>query len=204
MDTRTQLQPSVRYLTQRDNINPFTGLPDGHNQCMVATFTMMTNWLGDKYGIPILQQYNERTHLLNVGISPDKVELRRYNSENHAIVINKLLKDLKLTQQLKSKLLRWNEVKELSIQKQSPVEVSGLITKLGHIILYIGNNKWHDPYGKCSEKTLSYNGEGFSINGAGIEYTDKFILERIFRIINKNGNTIATDQKRTCWYFEGI
>ena len=81
-----------------------------------------------------------------------------------------------------------------------------MITEHGHIILYIGNNKWHDSYGKCSEKTLAYNGEGFTTDGSNIEYSEKFVLERIFRNLDPTpqGKTIKTNVARTCWYYTGL
>ena len=63
----------------------------------------------------------------------------------------------------------------------SPIIVGSMITSYGHIIVYIGNNKWHDPYGKCSEETLSYYGKGFDILGSNVEYSDRFVRDRIFR-----------------------
>jgi hypothetical protein len=199
-----EIIPTPRYLTQRDNLNPFTGKPDPNNQCMVATFTMLANWLGDKLNIPELQNYTEIEHLTLVGRSAQEIEKRRYISGNHAEVINQKLKNLKLPQKLVSGLFNWIQVKNIAKEKKSPVEVGSMITKSGHIILYIGNNKWHDSYGKCSEKTLAYNGEGFTTNGASIEYSEKFITERIFRECDKNGITIKTNVPRTCWYFTGL
>jgi hypothetical protein len=199
-----EIIPSVRYLTQRDNINPFTNKPDPHNQCMVATFVMLTNWLGDKLEIPELSKYTEKEHLIAVGKSAQEIEKRRYISVNHAIAINDKLKKLNLKQKLVNGLFNWTEVKNLCKEKRSPVEVGSMITKSGHIILYIGNNKWHDSYGKCSEKTLAYNGEGFNTNGANVEYSEKFVLERIFRNADSQGKTIKTNVARTCWYYTGL
>ena len=199
-----EIIPTPRYLTQRDNLNPFTKKPDPNNQCMVATFVMLTNWLGDKLNIPELQNYTEIEHLTLVGRSALEIESRRYISVNHAIAINDKLKKLNVKQKLVNGLFNWMEVKNLCKEKRSPVEVGSMITKSGHIILYIGNNKWHDSYGKCSEKTLAYNGEGFTTNGANIEYSEKFINERIFRECDKNGITIKTNVPRTCWYYTGL
>ena len=199
-----EIIPTPRYLTQRDNLNPFTGKPDPNNQCMVATFVMLANWLGDKLNIPELSNYTELEHLTLVGRSAQEIEKRRYISGNHAEVINQKLKNLKLSQKLVSGVFNWIQVKNIAKEKRSPVEVGSMVTKSGHIILYIGNNKWHDSYGKCSEKTLSYNGEGFNTNGANVEYSEKFILERIFRECDKNGITIKTNVPRTCWYYTGL
>jgi hypothetical protein len=199
-----EIIPTVRYLTQRDNINPFTGKPDPHNQCMVATFVMLTNWLGDKLEIPELSKYTEKEHLIAVGKSAQEIEKRRYFSGNHAEAINQKLKSLKLSQKLTSGVFNFTQVKNICNEKRIPIEVGSMITKSGHIILYIGNNKWHDSYGKCSEKTLAYNGEGFNTNGANVEYSEKFVLERIFRECDKNGNTIKTNVPRTCWYYTGL
>ena len=196
--------PTPRYLTQRDNKNPFTGKPDPNNQCMVATFVMLTNWLGDKLNIPELQKYTEIEHLTLVGRSAQEIESRRYNSTNHAEAINNKLKSLKLSQKLVSGVFNWIQVKNIAKEKRSPVEVGSMITGSGHIILYIGNNKWHDSYGKCSEKTLAYNGEGFTTDGSNVEYSDKFVNERIFRNADPQGKTIKTNVARTCWYFNGL
>jgi hypothetical protein len=165
---------------------------------------MLANWLGDKLNIPDLKNYSEIEHLTLVGRSAQEIEKRRYISGNHAEVINQKLKNLKLSQKLVSGVFNWIQVKNIAKEKRSPVEVGSMVTKSGHIILYIGNNKWHDSYGKCSEKTLAYNGEGFTINGANIEYSEKFITERIFRECDKNGNTIKTNVPRTCWYYTGL
>jgi hypothetical protein len=199
-----EIIPTPRYLTQRDNKNPFTGKPDPHNQCMVATFTMLTNWLGDKLEIPELSNYTEIEHLTLVGKSEKEIEKRRYFSGNHAEAINQKLKSLKLSQKLTSGVFNYTQVKNICNEKRVPIEVGSMITKSGHIILYIGNNKWHDSYGKCSEKTLAYNGDGFNTNGANVEYSEKFVLERIFRECDKNGNTIKTNVPRTCWYYTGL
>jgi hypothetical protein len=196
--------PTPRYLTQRDNKNPFTGKPDPNNQCMVATFTMLANWLGDKLNIPDLKNYSEIEHLTLVGRSEKEIESRRYNSSNHADVINQKLKNLKLSQKLVSGVFNWIQVKNIAKEKRSPVEVGSMVTKSGHIILYIGNNKWHDSYGKCSEKTLAYNGEGFTTDGSNVEYSEKFVLERIFRNADAQGKTIKTNVARTCWYYTGL
>jgi hypothetical protein len=196
--------PTPRYLTQRDNKNPFTGKSDPNNQCMVATFTMLANWLGDKLKIAELQNYTEIEHLTLVGRSEKEIESRRYNSSNHADVINQKLKSLKLSQKLVSGVFNFIQVKNIAKEKHSPVEVGSMITGSGHIILYIGNNKWHDSYGKCSEKTLSYNGEGFTTDGSNVEYSEKFVLERIFRNADPQGKTIKTNVARTCWYYNGL
>jgi hypothetical protein len=196
--------PTPRYLTQRDNKNPFTGKPDPNNQCMVATFTMLANWLGDKLNIAELSNYTEIEHLTLVGKNLQEIESRRYISVNHAIAINDKLKKLNLKQKLVNGLFNWMEVKNLCKEKRSPVEVGSMVTKSGHIILYIGNNKWHDSYGKCSEKTLAYNGEGFTSDGSNVEYSEKFVLERIFRNADSQGKTIKTNVARTCWYYTGL
>jgi hypothetical protein len=171
---------------------------------MVATFTMLTNWLGDKLQIAELQNYTEIEHLTLVGRSAQEIEKRRYNSSNHAEVINQKLKSLKLSQKLVSGVFNWIQVKNIAKEKRSPVEVGSMVTKSGHIILYIGNNKWHDSYGKCSEKTLAYNGEGFTTDGSNVEYSEKFITERIFRNADSQGKTIKTNVPRTCWYYTGL
>jgi hypothetical protein len=171
---------------------------------MVATFTMLANWLGDKLQISELQKYSEIEHLTLVGRSAEEIEKRRYISNNHAEVINQKLKSLKLSQKLVSGIFNWIQVKNIAKEKKSPVEVGSMITGSGHIILYIGNNKWHDSYGKCSEKTLAYNGEGFTTDGSNVEYSEKFVLERIFRNADPQGNTIKTNVPRTCWYYTGL
>jgi hypothetical protein len=199
-----EITPTPRYLTQRDNKNPFTGKSDPNNQCMVATFTMLANWLGDKLNIFELSNYTELEHLTLVGRSEKEIESRRYNSSNHAEVINQKLKSLKLPQKFVSGVFNWIQVKNIAKEKRSPVEVGSMITGSGHIILYIGNNKWHDSYGKCSEKTLAYNGEGFTSDGSNVEYSEKFVLERIFRNADSQGKTIKTNVARTCWYYTGL
>lgn len=204
MEQLRDINPIPRFLTQRDNINPFTNKPDPDNQCMVANFTMLTNWLGDRLQIPELQKYTEFEHLKLVGKSEKEVESRRYISINHAIVINDILQKLKLKQKLVNGQFNWMQVKNLCKEKRSPVEVGSMITKHGHIILYIGNNEWHDPYGKCSESTLSYFGDGFSRNGERIIYSEKFITERIFRESDKTGKTLKINTSRLCWYFTGL
>jgi hypothetical protein len=165
---------------------------------------MLTNWLGDKLNISELSNYTELEHLTSVGRSEKEIESRRYNSSNHAEVINQKLKNLKLSQKLVSGVFNFIQVKNIAKEKKSPVEVGSMITGHGHIILYIGNNKWHDSYGKCSEKTLAYNGEGFTSDGSNVEYSEKFVLERIFRNADSQGNTIKTNVPRTCWYFTGL
>jgi hypothetical protein len=167
---------------------------------------MLTNWLGDKLQIAELQNYTELEHLTLVGKNAQEIEKRRYNSTNHAEAINQKLKSLKLSQKLVSGVFNWIQVKNIAKEKHSPVEVGSMITGHGHIILYIGNNRWHDSFGKCSEKTLAYNGEGFSTDGSNVEYSEKFVLERIFRNLDPTprGKTIKTNVARTCWYYTGL
>jgi hypothetical protein len=165
---------------------------------------MLTNWLGDKLQIAELSNYTEIEHLTLVGRSEKEIESRRYNSSNHAEAINQKLKNLKLSQKLVSGVFNFIQVKNIAKEKRSPVEVGSMITGSGHIILYIGNNKWHDSFGKCSEKTLAYNGEGFTTDGSNVEYSDKFVNERIFRNADPQGKTIKTNVARTCWYFNGL
>lgn len=201
MIKKSSINPKVKYLTQRDNINPYTGKKDGHNQCMVASFVMLVNWLGDKYDNKSLQVYNEFTHLCIVGRNAEELEKRRYRSINHAEVVNPLIQNVGLSRiQLKSKYLKYDEMKKLSNEKKSPIIVGSMVTSYGHIIVYIGDNKFHDPYGKCSEYTLRYTGKGFSVNGAEVEYSEKFCKERIFR----SGDLKTANSSRLCWYFEGI
>ena len=198
MILRKDVNPPVKYLTQRDNINPYTGKKDGHNQCMVASFTMLVNWLGDKLKNKHLQVYNEFTHLAIVGKNANEIERRRYNSINHATPLNLMFENLKLKQRFKSLQMNYDEVQDKCKKIGSPIIVGSMITSYGHIIVYIGNNKWHDPYGKCSEETLSYYGKGFDILGSNVEYSDRFVRDRIFRSHDlKNTNT-----KRLCWWVE--
>lgn len=204
MEIIRDINPIPRYLSQRDNINPYTKKNDPHNQCMVATFTMLANWLGDKLNIPELSNYQEIEHLRIVGRSAKEIEQRRYSSLNHADAVNTYLKKLGVSQKLVSGVFTWQQVKNICKEKNSPVEVGGMITKQGHIILYIGNNEWHDPYGKCSESTLSYGGNGYTPDGSFIKYSEKFIIERIFRNVDTLGNTSKINVARTCWYYNGL
>ena len=142
---------------------------------MVACFTMLANWLGDKLNIPELSNYREEEHLKIVGRSEKEIEQRRYSSLNHADAVNTFLKKLGLKQKLVSGVFNYTQVKNICKEKKSPVEVGSMVTKSGHIILYVGNGEWHDPYGKCSENTLSYNGNGFTLDGSFVKYTDKFV-----------------------------
>lgn len=62
--------PRVKWLSQRDNLNAFTGDLEAHNQCMVSSFTMMMQWLRDYLiynGLPSFENYNEFTHYIVVG-----------------------------------------------------------------------------------------------------------------------------------------
>lgn len=204
MTALRDINPTPRYLSQRDNINPFTKKNDPHNQCMVATFTMLANWLGDKLDITDLQKYSETEHLTRVGRSAREVEQRRYSSLNHADAVNQELKRLGVSQRLTSGKLTWEQVKSITKEKKSPVEVGSMITKHGHIILYIGNDEWHDPYGKCSEITLSYSGQGYTPNGSFVKYSEEFIKEFIFRECDPTGKTTKTNIARTCWYYNGL
>lgn len=204
MEIIRDINPVPRYLSQRDNINPYTKKNDPHNQCMVACFTMLANWLGDKLSITELQKYSETEHLTRVGRSAKEIEQRRYSSLNHADAVNQELKRLNVSQRLVSGKFTWEQVKSITKEKKSPVEVGSMITKHGHIILYIGNGEWHDPYGKCSENTLSYSGDDFTTNGAFCNYSEKFVTERIFRECDSNGNTTKINVPRTCWYFNGL
>lgn len=204
MEIIRDINPTPRYLSQRDNINPFSKKSDPHNQCMVATFTMLANWLGDKLQISELSNYQEIEHLKIVGRSEKEIEQRRYSSLNHADAVNTFLKKLGVSQKLVSGVFNYTQVKNICKEKKSPVEVGSMVTKAGHIILYVGNGEWHDPYGKCSENTLSYNGNGFTPDGSFVKYTDKFVNERIFRNVDSVGNTTKINVPRTCWYYTGL
>ena len=53
-------EPYPRHLTQRDNVNPHK--PEVNtpaSQCSIATFTMLMNWIGDKYNIPEFSKLTE-------------------------------------------------------------------------------------------------------------------------------------------------
>lgn len=204
MTALRDINPTPRYLSQRDNINPYTKKSDPHNQCMVACFTMLANWLGDKLNIPELSNYQEIEHLKIVGRSAKEIEQRRYSSLNHADAVNTFLKKLGVSQKLVSGVFNYTQVKNICKEKKSPVEVGSMITKHGHIILYIGNEEWHDPYGKCSEITLSYSGQEYTPDGSFVKYSEEFIKEFIFRECDPTGKTIKTNIARTCWYYNGL
>jgi hypothetical protein len=121
---------------------------------------MFTNWIGSKYNNDKLINYTELEHLKNVGISAELVEKRRYISKNHGDTINKFLVEYGINAKLVSRQMNWNEVKEYSEKFNSPIVIATMITSYGHIVLYVGDGLIHDPYGKCSEITNSYSGNG--------------------------------------------
>ena len=188
-----ELQPAVPFLSQRDNINPFTGKPDGHNQCMVASFTMCMNWLGLYFKNKFLMQYSEHLHLTLVGKNIQEIESRRYNSVNHADACNKLLREVFDFNNIsfQKKDCSFDEMVELYQKKKSPIIVGTLITDAGHIVVYHGN-KYHDPYGIYDPITKRYSFRT-PRDGENVEYSAEVSREILFR-----------NQKRRCWYIEGL
>ena len=197
------IEPKVRYLSQRDNINPFTSKLEPSSQCMVASFTMIMNWLGDKYNKEELsKQFNEFLELTLVGKNSKEVESRRYNSYNHAEICNAYIKHIKapLNVFFKSGVFSYDEIKKISEIKKSPLIVGSMITHHGHIIVYTGNDSWNDPYGFANEQ-----GQYIDKNGEGVKYSENFCRNFIFREVDPNTKlTSKANTKRTCWYIEGI
>ncbi|MDX1959092.1 MAG: hypothetical protein SFU98_11005 [Leptospiraceae bacterium] len=184
------IQLPVRYLSQRDNRNPYTGKLDPHNQCMVSSFVMLMNWIGDKSYHNFFINYSEELHLTLVGLNPKELEKRRYNSFYHARICNTLLQETKVKLRFQTKDLNYSELQSLFQEVSSPVIVASLITTAGHILVYLGDS-WHDPYGKCSEETGQYSGKGFKSSGESIVYSEKFITKKIFK-----------NQRRRCWFLK--
>jgi len=181
------IKPDINYLTQRDNVNPFTGKPDGHNQCMVASFTMVMNWLGNKYNIDYLKIYTESMHLLLVGKNINMVEKLRYNSDNHASVCNYILSLYDIKIRFKKYDCDFEQMKKLQSNRNCPVIIGTMISSVGHIVVY-ADGFYYDPYGKCSELTGKY---GNDFDGNKIVYSDNFSANNVFR-----------NQKRRIWVVE--
>ena len=62
-------KPEIIWLSQRNNLNAFTGELEAHNQCMIASFTMMMQWLRRyliENKLPSFEHYDELTHYIVV------------------------------------------------------------------------------------------------------------------------------------------
>lgn len=212
--------PHVIQLTQRDNIHPFTEEEERAKQCMVASFTMMMNWLGTLLNLEQLtKQYNEHLHLTLVGsdlqqalrknpkyanldgeqfekIFLPEFDKYRYFSNNHASMCNTYLKNLKTGYQFKQANLNLAQCKEIVETKNSPVIVGTMMTNHGHIVVFDG--LWQDPYGHAEHEIRPYNAIYKNENGSDSDYPDSFARSMIFRTMkqlktgNKNGKPAYT------------
>ena len=193
-------KPEIIWLSQRNNLNAFTGELEAHNQCMIASFTMMMQWLRRyliENKLPSFEHYDELTHYIVVSETRERARKLRFSSINHANKLNVMLAQKKIPFQFVSKNLDFFEVKQVVGALNTPVLIGTMETDSGHIVTYDGLIQ--NPYGKPENRIHSGNCKYISVDGANLDYTDDFFRNMVFREM-KNGKTSKTNVKRLCWY----
>lgn len=197
-----QTKPPVKWLSQRDNINAFTGDTEAHNQCMISSFTMMMQWLREYLllnNMPSFENYTELTHYIVVGESKDKAQKIRFNSVNHARKLNPMLESKKIPFFFKMVNYDYAQMIEYVGKNKRPVLIGTMETSAGHIVVFDG--KMQNPYGKPDPKIHTGSCKYISVQGANLEYTQEFFINMVFREM-VNGKTSKINTKRTCWIIE--
>jgi len=193
-------KPEIIWLTQRNNLNAFTGELEAHNQCMIASFTMMMQWLRRfllENKQPSFEFYDELTHYIVVSETRERARKLRFNSINHANKLNVMLAAKKIPYQFVSKNLDYIEVKQVVANLNSPVLIGTMETDSGHIVTYDGLIQ--NPYGKPEPRIHTGSCKYISVEGANLDYTDEFFKNMVFREM-QNKKTSKTNVKRLCWY----
>lgn len=194
--------PRIKWLSQRDNINSFTGEIEAHNQCMVSSFVMMMQWLRDYLiyeGLQSFENYNEFTHYIVVGQKKELAQKIRFISANHANQLNKMLAAKKINEKFVPKLFDYSEIIAYEAEKKRPVLIGTMETSAGHIVVYDGQIQ--NPYGNPSR--LIHNGSCRydSVKGDNLDYSKDFFVNMVFREM-QNKKTSKIDVKRPCWVIE--
>jgi hypothetical protein len=194
--------PLINWLSQRNNLNAFTGDMEAHNQCMIASFVMMMQWLrrfllDNKQ--PSFEFYDELTHYIIVSETRERARKLRFNSINHATKLNAMLEAKKIPYRFVSKNLDYIEMKQVVANLNSPVLIGTMETDSGHIVTYDGLIQ--NPYGRPDTKIHTGSCKYISVEGANLDYTDEFFMNMVFREM-QNKQTSKTNVKRLCWYIE--
>jgi len=140
--------PRIKWLSQRDNINSFTGDIEAHNQCMVSSFTMMMQWLRDYLiykGLPSFENYTEFTHYIVVGQKKEQAQKVRFMSANHAKQLNKMLEAKKIKQKFVPVQFNHSDLIKYVAENKRPVLIGTMETSAGHIVVFDGQIQ--NPYG---------------------------------------------------------
>lgn len=191
--------PRVKWLSQRDNLNAFTGDLEAHNQCMVSSFTMMMQWLRDyliHHGLPSFENYNEFTHYIVVGQKKELAQKVRFMSVNHATQLNKMLEAKKIKQRFIQVQFSYDDCIKYVAENKSPVLVGTMETSAGHIVVFDG--QFQNPYGNPNRTIHTGSCKYDSVQGANLDYPKDFAINMVFREM-RNKKTSQINVKRPCW-----
>ncbi|MCB1156255.1 MAG: C39 family peptidase [Leptospiraceae bacterium] len=188
-------EPYPRHLTQRDNVNPHK--PEVNtpaSQCSIATFTMLMNWIGDKYNIPEFSKLTEfDLYLVMENVSQFKGINRIGSSLTALHAFNMLLEQDKYKAQMVNNYGHY--VKAVLSEAPSPEKLFDIMDKNqcpvwsstgtalskpdGHFFCVTGHSNNHilvnDPYGYYSER----DGKYFNVSGKAVIYNDS-LVKRIY------------------------
>ena len=191
--------PRVKWLSQRDNLNAFTGDLEAHNQCMVSSFTMMMQWLRDYLiynGLPSFENYNEFTHYIVVGQKKELAQKVRFMSVNHATQLNKMLEAKKIKQRFIQVQFSYDDCIKYVAENKSPVLVGTMETSAGHIVVFDG--QFQNPYGNPNRTIHTGSCKYDSVQGANLDYPKDLAINMVFREM-RNKKTSQINVKRPCW-----
>lgn len=191
--------PRVKWLSQRDNINAFTGDLEAHNQCMVSSFVMMMQWLRDYliyHGLPSFENYNEFTHYIVVGQKKELAQKVRFMSINHATQLNKMLEAKKIKQRFVQVQFSYDDCIKYVAENKSPVLIGTMETTAGHIVVFDG--QFQNPYGNPNRTIHTGSCKYDSVQGANLDYQKDFAINMVFREM-RNKKTSQINVKRPCW-----
>lgn len=194
--------PRVKWLSQRDNLNAFTGDVEAHNQCMVSSFTMMMQWLRDYLiynGLPSFENYTEFTHYIVVGQKKELAQKVRFVSANHAMQLNRMLAAKKIKEKFVTKLFNYAELIAYESEKKRPVLIGTMETSAGHIVVFDGQIQ--NPYGNPNRSIHTGSCKYDSVKGDNLDYSKDFFINMVFREM-QNKKTSKIDVKRPCWVIE--
>jgi len=197
-----QIKPPVKWLSQRDNINAFTGDTEAHNQCMISSFTMMMQWLRDYLILnnqPSFENYTELTHYIVVGENKDKAQKVRFSSINHAKKLNPMLESKKIPFYFKQVNFNYAELIEYVGKNKRPVLIGTMETSAGHIVVFDG--KIQNPYGRPNGTIHTGSCKYVTVQGDNLDYMPEFFINMVFREM-AGGKTSKINVKRPCWILE--
>lgn len=200
--------PRVKWLSQRDNINAWTESVEANNQCMIASFTMIMQWLREFLSLsnlPSFENYTEHTHYILV-TQNEKNSRNRYISNIHASVLNEMLKNRMIPYKFVAKLFSYKEVMEYVNATKRPVLIGTMETSAGHIVVYDG--QFQNPYGRPAGDITLVSCKYKDVKGDNLDYSNEFAENMVFREMvfdKENGwRTSKTNVRRPCWVIENI